>query len=229
MIENYIKMAWRNLRSNKVFSFINVFGLSVGLTCCMFIGAYLYQELSYDTYPVDAKQIYRVSLHSIENAGVSDFSAVDAAVGQGIKNAYPQVLAFTRLVRQHPDYIKYGDNTFKEEKLVSADSNFFTVFSIPLLEGDIKTALVQPNSIVITKAFEHKYFGEAPGLNKTLAASNVLYKVTGVIDKIPDNSHFHADAFISMSTLLTPLTILPTYCLIKMPTLKDWKPACRNW
>jgi len=206
MIRNYIKTAWRNLKHNKVFSFINVFGLSVGLSCCMFIGAYLYQELNYDTYPSQANQIYRVGIHLMGNGGATDFPMVDVAVGPGIKNAYPEVIAVTRLERDKPAFIKYNDRQFKEEELALADSNFFTVFSIPLVEGDIKTALTSPNSIVITKAFEKKYFGESPGLNKILAAGSVLYKVTGVIDKVPDNSHFHADAFISMSTEITAST-----------------------
>ena len=206
MIRNYIKAAWRNLKHNKIFSFINVFGLSVGLSCCMFIGAYLYQELNYDTYPAQANQIYRVGIHLAGNGGATDFPMVDVAVGPGIKNAYPEVIAVTRLERDKPAFIKYNDRQFKEEELALADSNFFAVFSIPLLEGDSKTALTSPNSIVITKAFEKKYFGESPGLNKILAAGSVLYKVTGVIDKVPDNSHFHADAFISMSTQVTPST-----------------------
>ncbi len=74
MIRNYIKTAWRNLKHNKVFSFINVFGLSVGLCCCMFIGAYLYQELNYDTYPAQANQIYRVGIHSLENGANGELS-----------------------------------------------------------------------------------------------------------------------------------------------------------
>ena len=206
MIRNYIKTAWRNLKQNKIFSFINVFGLSVGLTCCMFIGAYLYQELNYDTYPAQAGQIYRVGIHSVENGGVTDFPMVDVAVAQGIKNNCPEVAAATRMEEDKPAFIKYDNRTFKEEKLVLADANFFEVFSIPLLEGDSKTALALPNSIVITKAFEKKYFGSSPGLNKILTAGTKLYKITGVIDKIPDNSHFHADAFISMSTEVTPST-----------------------
>jgi len=206
MIRNYIKTAWRSFRSNRIFAFINVFGLAVGLTCCMLISAYLYQELTYDTYAVNAKQIYRVGIHLTQNASVADFPSVDLAVGQGIKDAFPQVLATTRFSGDHPDYFRYGEKTFKEDKLALADPNFLSMFSIPLLEGDTKTALNQPNSIVITKAFEHKYFGDEPGLNKLLATTGKLYKVTGVIDKVPDNSHFHADAFISMSTEVTPLT-----------------------
>src|ERR1700712_3600701 len=99
MIKNFIITAWRNLKSNKVFSFINVFGLAVGLTCCMLISAYLYNELSYDTYADNAKQIYRVGLHSNGDNAAADFPNVDIAVGQGIKNLYPEVLATTRISR----------------------------------------------------------------------------------------------------------------------------------
>lgn len=206
MIKNYTKTAWRNLKGNKVFSFINVFGLAVGLTCCMFISAYLYQELNYDTYAANSRQIYRVGIHLAQNGGITDFPIVDAAVGPGIKDAFPEVLASTRLSKDHPDYFRYNDQTFKEENIVLADSNFFSMFSIPFVEGDIKTALTQPNSIVITKALEKKYFGNAPALGKIISATGAIYKVTGVIDKIPNNSHFHADVFISMSTMLTPST-----------------------
>jgi putative ABC transport system permease protein len=204
MIKNFIKTAWRNLKSNKIFSFINIFGLAVGLTCCMLISAYLYQEVTYDTYPAQAKQLYRVGLHSNGNNTATDFPNVDVAVGQGIKNAFPEVLAFTRLTKRGTVFVKYEDKQFKENNVVLIDSNFFQLFSIPLVEGDIITALNEPKSIVITKAFATKYFGNSPAIGKALTVGNDLLKVTGVIDKIPDNSHFHADAFISMVTYITP-------------------------
>lgn len=204
MIKNFIVTAWRNLKNNKVFSFINVFGLSVGLTCCMLIGAYLYQELTYDTYPAQAKQLYRVALHSNGNNTTADFPSVDLAVGPGIKSVFPEVLAVTRMTGRGPVFVKYQEHQFKENKVVLIDSNFFQVFSIPLVEGNIKTALAEPKSIVITKAFEKKYFGNSFALGKALTVGNDLLKVTGVIDKIPENSHFHADAFMSMVTFVTP-------------------------
>jgi len=204
MIKNFIITAWRNLKGNKVFSFINIFGLSVGLTCCMLIGSYLYQELTYDTYPAQAKQLYRVALHSNGDNAAADFPSVDVAVGPGIKNAFPEVLDFTRMTGGGTAFVKYNDNQFKENKIVFVDSNFFRLFSIPLIEGNSKTALTDPKSIVITKAFEKKYFGDSPGLGKALTVGNNLLKVTGVIDKVPDNSHFHADAFMSMVTYVTP-------------------------
>ena len=118
MFKNFIITAWRNLRNNKVFSFINVFGLSIGLTCCMLISAYLYNELSYDTFSVNARQLYRVELKSGGNNNSTDFPNVDVAVGQGIKNVFPQVLATTRIERQGPIFVKYNEKQFKEENLV---------------------------------------------------------------------------------------------------------------
>ena len=203
MIKNFIITAWRNLKSNKVFSFINVFGLAVGLACCMLISAYLYSELTYDTYPVNAKQLYRVGLHSNGTNAAADFPNVDIAVGQGIKNAFPEVLATTRMTNMGQVFVKRDAQQFKENKIVLIDPNFLSLFSIPLLEGDIKTALTDPNSVVITKAFEKKYFGNTSGLGQVLILNKRPTKVTGIIDKVPDNSHFHADAFLSMVTYVT--------------------------
>ncbi|MDN5289205.1 MAG: FtsX-like permease family protein [Mucilaginibacter sp.] len=199
MLKNYIKTAWRNLKRNKIFSFINVFGLSVGLACCMLIAAYVYSELSYDRYPQNADLIYRVSLKTIENAGVSEYPNVDVAVAKGIKDQYPQVAEVTRLTGNKPSFIEYNGKKFKEEHLQMVDSNFLKMFTIPLIDGDSKTCLKEPFSMVITKAFAKKYFGNQPAVGKSLLVDNDLYKVTGVIDKVPDNSHFHGDAFFSMN------------------------------
>ncbi|HET7361466.1 MAG TPA: ABC transporter permease, partial [Salinimicrobium sp.] len=201
MIKNYFKIAFRNIWKNKVFSFINIFGLAVSIASFMLICSYLYKQLNYDTYAEKSDQIYRVELHLTENGGVTVFPTVDVAVGQGIKNAYPEVLASTRLVPAADYYVRYGDKQFKEHKLAIVDSNFLQVFFIPFIEGNAKTALVEPNSIVVTKEFAEKYFGGASALGKSLLLNNRgSLKVTGVIDKIPDNSHFHFDAFISSST-----------------------------
>lgn len=206
MIKNFIKTAWRNLSRNKVFSFINVFGLAVGLTCCMLISAYLYSELTYDTYAVNAKQIYRVVLRSINGNATTEFPNPDVAVGPGIKNAFPQVLDYTRMTTNPPAFVSYETKKFKENNIIGAEANFFRMFSVPLLSGDSKTALAAPNSIVITKAVEKKYFGNSPGLGKALLIGGVVFNVTGVIDKIPDDSHFHADIFTSLSTFVKPST-----------------------
>ncbi len=203
MLKNYFKIALRSLKKNKIFSFINVFGLAIGLTCFMFIAVFVHSELSYDKYPADAKNIYRVILSVTGNGDAAAYPDVDVAVGKGMKNAFPEIRSFTR-ISPASDFIKYGDKQFKEEHLAFADSNFLQTFSIPLIEGNDANALVQPNSIVITKALAKKYFGnndEVLGKTLSIGINVAPYKVTGVIDKVPDNSHFHFDAFLSLSTL----------------------------
>jgi putative ABC transport system permease protein len=200
MLKNYFRIAVRNLFKNKVFSFINIFGLAVGLTCCMLIAAFLYEELSYDKSAEHANQIYRIGLQVTQNGGQADYPDVDVAVGEGIKNAFPEVLASTRINPQGNVFMHYEDKQFKEQHIAFCDSNFLQMFSIPLIEGDDKTALIAPHSIVITKAFAKKYFGDEPAPGKMLTVGRTAYKVSGVIDKIPDNTHFHYDAFISMTS-----------------------------
>src|SRR5437868_1878630 len=98
MLQNYLRIAWRNLSKNKVFSLINVLGLATGLTCCILIAVYVYDELSYDKYPSQAGQIYRVGVRVLGNGAVDDYPNVDIAVGEGMKNAFPEVLSSSRLL-----------------------------------------------------------------------------------------------------------------------------------
>lgn len=174
----------------------------------MLIAVFIYDELNYDKYPAEAKNIYRVLLSATGNGDVAVYPNVDVAVGEGMKAAFPEIKASTRLVPAS-DFVKYEDQQFKEEHLVFADSNFFQFFSIPLLEGNAAKALAAPNSVVLTKELAKKYFGNEEALGKSLEIGlrGTVYKVTGVIDKIPDNSHFHFDAFVSLSTFhITNLT-----------------------
>jgi putative ABC transport system permease protein len=201
MIRNYFKIARRNLAANKAFAAINIVGLSIGLACFMLIAVFVYDELNYDTYAANAQHIYRVNLSVTGNGDVAVYPNVDAAVGEGIKNAFPEVKSSARLLSVS-DFVKYEDNQFKEEHLAFADANFLPLFSIPFLEGNPANALEQPNSIVITEELAKKYFGSENPLGKSLAigTQKTAYKVTGIINKLPDNSHFHFDAFLSLAT-----------------------------
>ena len=201
MIKNYFKIAWRTLSKNKVFSVINILGFAIGLTCFILIAVFVIDELSYDKYPAQAENIYRINLSVAGNGDVAVYPLVDVAVGEGIKNAFPEVKVSTRIFSVS-DFVKYDDKQFKEEHLAFADSNFLQLFSIPLAEGNTTNALVQPNSIVVSRSFAKKYFGNggAVGQSITVGTPNTVYKVTGVIDQVPTNSHFHFDAFLSMST-----------------------------
>ena len=124
----------------------------------MFITAFVYSELNYDTFPAESENIYRVQLNATGNGDVAVYPNVDVAVGAGMKDAYPEIKAFTRLM-PFAEYLKYDDKQFKEEHIAFADSNFLQLLSIPLLEGNAVSALEQPNSIVISTNFQKKYFG----------------------------------------------------------------------
>ncbi len=187
--------------ANKSFSLINILGLAIGLTCFILIAAFVFDELSYDRYPAEAENIYRVNLSVTGNGNVAVYPHVDVGVGEGMKAAFPEIRATTRMLPV-TDFVKYNDQQFKENKLAFADSNFLQLFSIPLKAGSETGALVEPNSIVISKALAQKYFGGEDPLGKSLVVGiyNAAYKVTGVFEKIPDESHFHFDAVMSLST-----------------------------
>jgi putative ABC transport system permease protein len=203
MLKNYLTIAIRNLMRSKVFSLINVIGLAFGLTCTMLIGSFVYDELNYDQYMPNARYIYRVGVQlAHDGGGVDDYPNVDVAVGAGMKNAFPEIVASTRLTRGFKETVHYKGVQFKEEHIVYADSNFLKIFGIPFLEGNADKALTDPNTLVITKAFEKKYFGDKSALGEFLTiGSNKAFKVTGVIEKVPDNSHFHFDIFVSTATV----------------------------
>lgn len=201
MIRNYFKIAWRNLVRNKTFSFINVFGLTVGLTCFLLIAAFVYDELSYDRYAKESDNMYRVALHLDQNGGTTDFPLVDAAVGRGIKENFPEVKSFTRYAGRGQWYFQYNTRKFKEEKVAFLDSNFLSTFSIPLTEGNQLTAMQEPNSIILSKETAVKYFDKEPALGKLLTAFDKTYKVTGVFDQLPGNSHFHFNMAMSMASM----------------------------
>ncbi len=202
MFKSYFKIGTRRFIKNRVFYFVNILGLSIGIASCLLIGAYVFTELTYDTYPEHAKDIYRVQVRTLGNGQWVEYPSTDFGVGPGISSNYPEVVSFTRLSKWFQPYLRYKETIFKEKRIAIVDSNFLQFFSIPLIEGDDKTALSQPNSIVITKGFAEKYFGNEDPLGKALTfGQNNQFKVTGIIDKVPDKSHFHYDAFVSGSTL----------------------------
>ena len=204
MIKNYLKIAWRSLVKNRAFSFINIAGLSIGISSCFIIMMYVQNELSYDRFNKNADRIVRVVFKADINGGKIFEANVMPPVAQAMKNDYPEVEDATRLQVAGAPKITYKDKSFKDDEFVFVDPNFFEIFTLPLIEGDAKTALQQPNTIIITKAIAKKYFGNEDPLGKTLVFpdnKDASFKVTGVIDKVPDNSHFHFDLFGSMAGL----------------------------
>ncbi|MDE3211989.1 MAG: ABC transporter permease, partial [Bacteroidota bacterium] len=201
MLKNYLKTAWRNLRKHKTFSVINIAGLSIGIAVCFVIMLYVQNELSYDRFNKNADRIVRVVFKARINGGQIFESNVMPPVAATMKNDYPDVEDATRIFVGGAPKITYGGKVFKGDELAFVDPNFFQIFTLPLIEGDPQTALQQPNTIIISRAMAKKYFGDADPMGKILVMpdnQNAAFKVTGLIDKVPENSHFHFDLFASM-------------------------------
>ena len=202
MIHNYLKIALRNMLRYKFYSMINVIGLAVGIACCLLIMLYIQHELSYDRYHEKADRIYRLAVSLDFGGSGGEIAVVGAPTAAALVNDYPEVLDATRFQSTGNWYIRYGETTFKETRLVYTDANVFDVFTIPLLQGDPKTALAEPNTIVISETMADKYFGMDDPLGKTLNLDATTdYEVTGVFREIPSNTHFHYDFFASMATI----------------------------
>jgi putative ABC transport system permease protein len=200
MFLNYLKIAIRNLKKKKGYSFINIFGLAVGIACCILIMLYIQNELSYDHYNKKIDRIYRVHLEAKIGNHEINTAAACAPCGPIFTREIPEVENFTRIRNYGFPVIRYKDKAFSEEKFYWVDSTFFDVFTVPFLEGNQETALSQPNNVVITESTAKKYFGNEDPMGKILNADKrVDYIVTGVIKDFPENSSFHFNFLGSLS------------------------------
>jgi putative ABC transport system permease protein len=201
MFKNYIKTALRNLFKHKGYSLINIAGLAIGMTSCLLILLYVQHELSYDSFNEKADRIYRVA--GSYRYGGRDFedAASPAPMAGVMVKDYPEVIDAVRFFKYGNFIAQYKDNSFKERRVFYADTSFFNIFSVPLLMGNPETALASPNKLVLSQNTVKKYFGEEDPIGKTLKINNEKdYEVTGVFQEIPDNSHFHFDMLISLSS-----------------------------
>jgi putative ABC transport system permease protein len=203
MLRNYFKIAWRNLIKNKGFSLINIAGLAIGIATCLMILLFVEDELSFDRFNEKAGQMVRVVFRGTMNGEKMKESSVMAPVASTLRHDYPEVIDATRLMQAGSPKILVNHTTFKDAAFAYVDSNFFQVFTLPLIRGDAKTALAEPYTAVVTQALAQKYFGNADPLGKVLncLSCNQLYKITGVIKEVPVNSHFHFDIFGSMASV----------------------------
>ena len=202
MLRNYLKIAWRNLLRNKTFTAINIIGLAVGLATCLLIVLFVMHELSYDRYNTHADRLYRMTIHAQIGGNELNAAQVSIPAGPALLRDYAGVEAITRLYTDGTFIVKHGKETYKEEHVVFPDSNFFAVFSIPVLKGNPKTVLTEPNTVVITETIARKYFGVQDPIGQTLTlGSRGLFRVTGVCRDVPANTHFHFDIFGSVRSL----------------------------
>ena len=202
MLKNYFTIAWRNLLRNKIYSFINITGLAVGLASFLLIALYIMDELSYDRYNANADRIYRINSDIKLGGGELHLPVSSDMMGQLLIKDYPAIEQYTRIYNSNGSKLIKKDKVFIiEDRVAHVDSTFFDVFTLPAISGNTHTALNEPNTVVITASAANKYFGTTDVIGKTIETKddkNPIYKITAVIKDIPAGSHFHFDFMFSM-------------------------------
>jgi len=202
MFKNYLKIAVRNLQRHKVFSFINIMGLAVGMAACFLMLLYVNFEKSYDNFHTKASRIYRVVTDVKTQSELIKEGMTTGPIAVNTKKEFPEIEEAVRITPQDGFLIRKGSVRFQEKRSVLADSNLFKVFDFPLVEGNKNTALVQPMSVVISQTAAKKYFGNSDpaGQQLQLTGAGINATVTGVMKDIPGNSQIQADVIVSMSS-----------------------------
>jgi putative ABC transport system permease protein len=213
MFQSYFKIGWRNLLKKKAYSAINVFGLGLGIASCFMIFLFVQDELSYDTYHEKGDRIYRV-IHGWKSTGDSTLGNPNpfwvwgnAPIGPALGNEFPEIDKVVQFSGRADILLSIDDKQYQEDGVFFMDSTAFDMFSWKLIQGDPKTALVAPYSIVLTETTAKKYFGDSDPIGKSLKGSESSgrsnagdYTVTGVMPDLPSNSHFRFNSLLSMST-----------------------------
>jgi len=202
MIKNYIKTALRNLRRHKGYAFINIAGLAIGMACCLLITFFVLYQLSYDKYHNNADRIYRLCSDAQLGGKIMQMPLSNEPIGPVLERDYPEVLSAARLKWRSRIPIKYQDQLFYEEGVFWADNSIFEVFTFPMISGDPRNALDRAYTVVLTRSLAEKYFGNQEPVGKILKLNNREdYTVTGVVEDVPDNSHFTFSMLCSFETL----------------------------
>ncbi|MFT3826035.1 MAG: ABC transporter permease [Chitinophagaceae bacterium] len=198
MLKNYFKIAWRNLTKNKVFSLINILGLTIGITCCMMIFLFITNEFSYDSFHKQGKNIYRV-MRSFDSTRPA-VPWLSGPYAPALLNDYNGVVKQAVRVMPTNELITFDDKSFHEKGIYLADPGFFNMFSFPLIKGDPSTALSDPNSVVLTESTAKRYFGDKDPMGKVIEAEKThQLRVTGIAKDVPANSHLKFDLVHSIT------------------------------
>lgn len=204
MLSSFIILGIRNLfNKNRLYTFVNIIGLAVGLVSLWLVSLFIYDEYTFDRHYSKTDSIYRVVLDFTSDGIVTSWAKTSAPIGQYLQGAFPEIEQVTR-IRKNPgtDLLSVGERQFYEPQLFFADSTFFQIFDIPFQQGNRDLALANKNNIVLTEALALKYFGSTDVIGKTIRYdNNIDLKVTGVMEPMHPNSHFIADAFVTFSTL----------------------------
>jgi putative ABC transport system permease protein len=209
MIRNYLKIALRNILKNKVFSAINIFGLSIGLAACLLIFQFVTFQLSYDTFNEKFERTYRVTNDRFQHGKLIQHGTIMyPTIGPTMAKDYPEIEEYTRMMPGGNLNVRIEDRNYRGDIVLYADEHMLSVFSYPLTAGERATALKAPRSIVLTEKTAIKFYPEHSGnfdelLDKTLlwGLDQQPYKITGIMKDIPENSHLHFDVLVAYSTL----------------------------
>jgi len=198
MLKNYLKIALRSILRHKAYSIINISGLAIGMASSILILLWVQNELSYDRFHKHAEQIYRIT----SNAGDFKTAVSTAGMTQGFQSVLPVIKNTVRLIKPTTALFTVGDRKFEEHRIFYADSTFLDIFSFPLVKGDVRTAMMRPDAILITEYMAKKYFGKENPLGKVLRKDNQdNVVVTGVLANIPTNAHLQFDFIIPIAAI----------------------------
>jgi len=198
MIKNFLKTALRNIRRNKLFTFLNIFGLSLGMATTILIYLWVQDELSYDKHFENHKNIYRVISDYYMNGVDYHIATAPPTMAAALLNDYPEVLNACRLRSVGSRLITIGDKKYEEERAIYADSTFFEIFSIPLISGNKNQLLNAAEYVVINEKLAIKYFGNENAVGNTIIIDEAPFVITGVFENMPANTHFNFDIIVSM-------------------------------
>jgi putative ABC transport system permease protein len=201
MLKNYFKVTWRSIQKNKLYSFVNIVGLTVGITSCILIGLFIWNELSYDRFHSRGERIARVTMEYSSSGTVNKTAVTGTKVGPQFQRVFPQVKAFTRMIKANKS-VANGLKVFDEKNILYADADFFQMFSFKILRGNASAVLNSANKIVLTEATAKKYFGQDDPIGKTLRFNGDQdFEVTGIVSTPPINSQVQFEMIASFSSL----------------------------
>jgi putative ABC transport system permease protein len=192
MIKNYLTITWRSLKKNKIYSFINIFGLAVGMSCCIVIMLFVQDELSFDRFHENAQSIYRLTVERKISTGERRDTLIPSDAAPNLIAEFPEVVDAARMAMPRVFVVEHGDKRFTTDP-VGADPNILEVFTFPLIMGDKRTALKDPDNVVISEDLASKMFADENPMGKVITLYGVDtrhdYQVTGIMRNIPHNSH----------------------------------------
>ena len=203
MFKNLLKVTLRNIAKDKIYSVINVLGLTIGIACSLFLVLYILDKLSYDDFHENSDHVYRVVTHFQEPDNTFSWPNAQIPLAQELEAKYTEVARSVRFIQTGRELFVHSerDIRFYEEDIFYADSSVFDVFSFSFLAGNPQSALVEPNSMVLTESLAQKYFSDQDPIGRSLQNRDNVYKITGVIQDVPRNSHIDFDGLIARSTL----------------------------